>query len=53
MKDFTKYANFAKGTFYISATLIMVASAYTLTLTLTDPLCKVLHNGSYVKCMIM
>ena len=28
MKDFTRYANFAKGTFYISATLVMVASAY-------------------------
>ena len=28
MKDFTAYANFAKGTFYISATLLMVVSAY-------------------------
>ena len=28
MKDFSSYANFAKGTFYISATLLMVASAY-------------------------
>jgi len=28
MTDFKRYANFAKGTFYISATLLMFASAY-------------------------
>ncbi len=28
MTDFKRYANFAKGTFYISATLLMFASSY-------------------------
>ena len=28
MTDFKRYANFAKGTFYLSATLLMFASSY-------------------------
>ena len=28
MADFKRYANFAKGTFYLSATLLMFASSY-------------------------